>query len=61
VAPDHVPGEHRLVQELWKQQSLWSQTANRMKTSIGRVRSVALAVTVGSAVLATLAAGLPTA
>lgn len=57
---DHVPGEHRLAEELWKQQSLWSQTANRMKTSIGRARSAALALTVGSAVLATLAARLPT-
>jgi hypothetical protein len=56
---DHVPGEGRLVEELWEQQSVWSQTANRMKTSIGRARSAALGLTIGSAVLATLAARLP--
>lgn len=59
--PDHVPGEDRLAEELWKQQSLWSQTANQMKTSIDRARSAALVLTVGSAVLATLAARLPAA
>jgi hypothetical protein len=58
---DHVPGEGRLVEELWEQQSVWSQTVNRMKTSIGRARSTALGLTIGSAVLATLAARLPVA
>lgn len=54
-----VPGDDGLVADLWRQQSIWSQTANRMKASIGRARSAALALTAGSAVLATLAARLP--
>ena len=54
-----MAGEDGLVEGLWRQQSIWSQTANRMKTSIGRARSAALGVTVGGAVLATLAARLP--
>jgi hypothetical protein len=56
---DQVAGKDALVGELWKQQSVWSQTANRMKASIGRARSAALALTVGGAVLATLATLLP--
>ncbi len=52
-------GEDGRVEGLWRQQSIWSQTANRMKASIGRARSAALALTVGGAVLATLAARLP--
>jgi SMODS and SLOG-associating 2TM effector domain 1/Protein of unknown function (DUF4231) len=56
---DRVPGENGLVEDLWRQQSIWSQTANRMKASIGRARSATLALTVGGAVLATLAASLP--
>lgn len=47
-----------LVEELWRQQSVWSQTANRMKASIGRARSAALSLTVGGAALATLATRL---
>ncbi len=49
-----MAGEDGLVEEVWRQQSIWSQTANRMKASIGRTRSAALALTVGGAVLATL-------
>jgi hypothetical protein len=56
---DRVVGEDRLVEGLWRQQSIWSQTANRMKASIGHARSAALAMTVGAAVLAMLAARLP--
>jgi hypothetical protein len=53
-----VAGKDGLVGELWQQQSVWSQTANRMKASIGRARSAALVLTVGGAVLATLATRL---
>jgi hypothetical protein len=55
---DRVVGENGLVEGLWRQQSIWSQTANRMKASIGRARSAALALTLGGAVLATLATRL---
>ena len=58
---DHVTGVDGLVEEVWRQQSIWSQTANRLKASIGRARSAALALTVGGAVLATLATRLPAA
>ena len=51
--------ETALVGHLWKQQLVWFQTANRMKVSSGRARSAALALTVGGAVLATLATRLP--
>jgi hypothetical protein len=44
-----------LVADLWRQQSLWSRTADRMKRRIGRARTAALAVTVTVAVLAALA------
>lgn len=54
-------GSDGLIKELWRRQSIWSQTANRMKGSIGRARSAALALTVGGAVLATLAGRLPAA
>jgi conflict system pore-forming effector with SLATT domain/uncharacterized protein DUF4231 len=56
---DRVLGEDGPVEELWGQQSIWSQTANRMKASISHARSAALALTMGGAVLATLAARLP--
>lgn len=56
---DRVLSEDGQVEELWRQQSIWSQTANRMKASIGHARSAALVLTVGGAVLATLAARLP--
>ncbi|MGC9667521.1 DUF4231 domain-containing protein [Planosporangium sp. 12N6] len=48
--PDNSPAD-----EAWRQQSIWSQTANRMKASIGRARTTSLALTVTSAVSATLA------
>jgi len=54
-----VAGEDGLVEEVWRQQSIWSQTANRLKASIGRARSAGLALTVAGAVLATLATRLP--
>lgn len=44
-----------LLNELWRQQSLWSRTANRMKKRIGRARAAALTVAVVIAVLGTLA------
>jgi uncharacterized protein (DUF2062 family) len=44
-----------LLDELWRQQSLWSRTANRMKKRIGRARAAALAVAIAVAVLGTLA------
>ncbi|MFI9388490.1 DUF4231 domain-containing protein [Kutzneria sp. NPDC052558] len=44
-----------LVADLWRQQSLWSRTADRMKRRISRARTAALAVTVTVAVLAALA------
>ena len=49
------------VQDVWGQQSVWSQVANRMKTSISRTQSTALALTIGSAVLGALAgtSGVP--
>jgi hypothetical protein len=56
---DRVLGENGLVEGLWRQQLIWSQTANRLKGSIGRARSAALALTVGGAVLAALATRLP--
>ncbi|MGH3779110.1 MAG: DUF4231 domain-containing protein [Pseudonocardiaceae bacterium] len=56
---DRVSGGEGLVEELWRQQSIWSQTANRMKASIGRARAAALTLTVGGAMLATLATRLP--
>lgn len=43
------------VAEVWSRQSVWSQTANRMKVSIGRFRTVSLALAVGGAVVATVA------
>ncbi len=44
-----------LVRELWRQQSVWSQTANRMTAAIGRARGASLTLTVVSAVLGTAA------
>jgi hypothetical protein len=46
-----------LVEELWREQSLWSRTANRMKKRIERARLTALTATVTAAVLGA-AAGL---
>jgi len=47
-----------LLEELWRQQSIWSRCANRMKTRIGRARSVSLAVVVAMAVFGALASSL---
>jgi hypothetical protein len=46
-----------LVEELWREQSLWSRTANRMKKRIERARLTALTAAVTAAVLGA-AAGL---
>lgn len=43
------------VNDLWRQQSLWSLTANRMKRQIARARALSLAVTVAAAALGALA------
>jgi membrane protein implicated in regulation of membrane protease activity len=43
-----------LLAELWDQQSVWSQTADRMKQRISRARAVALGVAIAIAVLGTL-------
>lgn len=44
------------VGSLWNRQSVWSQTANRLKARIDRLRSTMLGLAVASAVLTTLAA-----
>jgi hypothetical protein len=49
---------HGLVEELWREQSLWSQTANRMKRHIDRARLAALVLVVLVAVAGTVAAEL---
>lgn len=49
-----------LVNRLWRDQSVWSQTANRMKKRIDRSRIVALVVVGIVAVLATIAAQVAT-
>ncbi len=48
-----------VVDELWREQSLWSRTANRMKRRIERARKAALTAAVTAAVLGA-AAGLVT-
>lgn len=40
-----------LVEELWREQSLWSRTANRMRKHINRARVAALVAAVTAAVL----------
>jgi hypothetical protein len=40
---------------LWQRQSVWSQTANRIKAGISRARLVTLALTIAGAVLGTAA------
>lgn len=54
-----MSGGEALITEVWDRQSIWSQTANRMKASVDRARSASLMLTVGGAILATLAAQLP--
>ncbi|WP_020386514.1 DUF4231 domain-containing protein [Kribbella catacumbae] len=43
------------VNDLWRQQSMWSLTADRMKRQIARARALSLAVTVAAATLGALA------
>lgn len=43
-----------VVEWVWQQQSLWSQTAGRLKREINRWRSLTLGLTIVGAVLATL-------
>jgi hypothetical protein len=45
-----------IVGSVWDRQSVWSQTANRLKARIDRLRSAMLALAVASAILTTLAA-----
>jgi hypothetical protein len=47
-----------LVDELWRKQSVWSQTADRMKAAIDRARLAALIIVVLVALAGTLAAQL---
>jgi hypothetical protein len=47
-----------LVNDVWRQQSIWSRTANTLKKRIERARAVALAITVSVAVLGTFAGAL---
>lgn len=42
------------AESVWRQQSIWSQTANRLKRDLTRSRVIALALTIAAAVLATL-------
>jgi hypothetical protein len=44
-----------LLDTLWRQQSMWSRTANRLKRRIDRARTVALVDTIAIAVLGTVA------
>ncbi|HEV2253437.1 MAG TPA: DUF4231 domain-containing protein [Streptosporangiaceae bacterium] len=48
-----VPAE-TVADAVWRQQSLWSQTANRLKRDMTRWRLIALSLTIAGAVLATL-------
>jgi hypothetical protein len=54
LPPAAVP----LLTELWREQSLWSRTADRMKAGIERARLAALVLVVAVAVLATTAGAL---
>lgn len=42
------------AESVWRQQSIWSQTANRLKRDLTRSRVATLALTIAGAVLATL-------
>ena len=46
------------IEEVWRQQQVWSQTANQLKDALGQARTIALALTITGAVLATLTAQL---
>jgi hypothetical protein len=52
---DSVPVTPKVVDELWREQSLWSRTANRMKERIERARLGALLIVVTVALCATAA------
>jgi hypothetical protein len=59
VVCEDVPVTHPvLLDDLWREQSLWSQTANRMKRRIERARSLALGLVIAVAVLGTAATEL---
>jgi hypothetical protein len=47
-----------LIEELWREQSLWSRTSNRMKQRIDRARLAALLLVVAVAVCGTAAGAL---
>jgi hypothetical protein len=49
---------HNLLTDAWNRQSIWSQTADRLKRRITRSRLVALALTVAGAVFATASSQL---
>ncbi|MGW4298507.1 DUF4231 domain-containing protein [Streptomyces sp. NPDC004646] len=51
-----VTQEQATIQQVWDQQSVWSQSANRLKKSVEKARSRALALAVTAAVLGTAAA-----
>lgn len=46
------PTPHAEDEEVWRRQSVWSQTANRLKTQVSRARAAALTLTIAAAVLA---------
>ncbi|MFJ2932227.1 DUF4231 domain-containing protein [Streptomyces sp. NPDC087219] len=51
-----VTHEHMTMQQVWEQQSIWSQSANKLKRSVETARSRALALAVAAAALGTAAA-----
>ena len=53
-----TPAARELLTELWREQSLWSRTANRMKRRIDAARRTALGLVVAVAVMATAAGAL---
>ena len=42
------------AEQVWRRQSVWSQTANQRKATLGRARTISLGLTITAAVLATL-------
>ena len=52
------PAARTFLEELWREQSLWSRTANRMKKRIQLARCAALVLVVAVALLATTAGAL---
>jgi SMODS and SLOG-associating 2TM effector domain 1/Protein of unknown function (DUF4231) len=51
--------ETELLRWAWDQQSIWSQTADRLQRSLSRIRTVALVLTVAAALFVTAAAQVP--